>query len=235
MTIICIAIVALCVVCGQLTAKSLGAADDPLSNLIERHQHSKELHHLQRLHQFSDASSDAKRSAIAAIGHHSRLHGNHRKHHRAQHHQQQHQQKHPNQILNPTTASANCPRCKLHGLDGEAAAPSAALATDEELTRLRIAFAKNQILKKLRLTEVPNVRLSGVPRPVAEGATYRQPSDADGDGIPDESAAETMSIADEFYAKTNQKIIFSELGEFFVVVVVEKERQIIVDRQLSNY
>lgn len=164
---------------------------------------------MQRLQQLSEA--DGKRSAISAESHHSHRFHNHRKHHRP------YQSQHPNQITNQmATAPTNCPKCR-QGLDGSktTAQSSARVVTDDELTRLRIAFAKNQILKKLRLTDIPNVRLSGVPRPVAEGATYRQRdsnvdgSDANADGYDEEN----MNIADDFYAKTNQKIIFPELGE----------------------
>lgn len=93
-------------------------------------------------------------------------------------------------------ARTNCPKCQ------RADEP---VMTEEQLTELRIAYVKNQILKKLKLTERPNVSLSGVPRPVAEGATFQPDDNAEAEAL--------KRHAEEFYAKTKQKIIFPQLGE----------------------
>lgn len=77
--------------------------------------------------------------------------------------------------------------------------------TEEQLTELRIKYVKNQILKKLKLSEKPQVSISSLPKPVAEGATIRLDSEEN----------ELSGIQDDFYAKTTQKIIFPEIGEFF--------------------
>lgn len=97
----------------------------------------------------------------------------------------------------PTAApTANCPKCRAHAAN--------IIMTEEELTDLRITYVKNQILKKLKLTERPDVSLTGLPLPipVAEGATMQLDDEDEPTGIPD-----------DFYAKTNQKIIFPQLGE----------------------
>lgn len=94
-----------------------------------------------------------------------------------------------------TKIPSNCPKCQNR--------PEIRM-TEEELTELRIEYVKNQILKKLKLTERPQVSVSlsgGLPKPVAEGATFL--SDSDDDSI--------TGIPDEFYGKTTQKIIFPQL------------------------
>lgn len=82
--------------------------------------------------------------------------------------------------------------------------------TEEQLTELRIKYVKNQILKKLKLTERPQVSISGLPKPVAEGATIRLDSEEN----------ELSSIQDDFYAKTTQKIIFPEIGRLYARIEV---------------
>lgn len=75
--------------------------------------------------------------------------------------------------------------------------------SEKELTELRIEYVKNQILKKLRLTERPQVSASNIPKPVADGATFYQ-----------DNAPEYFNRApDEFYGKTTQRLIFPKLGE----------------------
>lgn len=116
-----------------------------------------------------------------------------------------HKHRHKHHRLSPADAQSdeataphtNCPKCQRN---------DEPMMTEEQLTELRIAYVKNQILKKLKLTERPKVSLSGVPRPVAEGATFQ----------PDDNAEEQAlkSHAEEFYAKTKQKIIFPQLGEY---------------------
>lgn len=77
------------------------------------------------------------------------------------------------------------------------------MMTEQELTDLRIEFVKNQILKKLKLKERPQVSMSSVPRPVAEGATIQM----------DDDENSLTGIPDEYYARTTQKIIFPQLGK----------------------
>lgn len=101
-----------------------------------------------------------------------------------------------------TKIPSNCPKCQNR--------PEIRM-TEEELTELRIEYVKNQILKKLKLKERPQVSVSlssGLPKPVAEGATFL--SDSDDDSI--------TGIPDEFYGKTTQKIIFPQLGELLIVL-----------------
>lgn len=78
------------------------------------------------------------------------------------------------------------------------------MMTEQELTDLRIEFVKNQILKKLKLKERPQVSRSSVPRPVAEGATIQ---------VDENDENSLTGIPDEYYARTTQKIIFPQLGE----------------------
>lgn len=96
-----------------------------------------------------------------------------------------------------TKVPSNCPKCQNR--------PELRM-TEEELTELRIEYVKNQILQKLKLTERPQVSVSlsnGLPKPVAEGATF----------LPDSDDESITGIADDFYGKTTQKIIFPQLGE----------------------
>lgn len=109
----------------------------------------------------------------------------------------QHDKLNENHNSHVTKIPSNCPKCQNR--------PEIRM-TEEELTELRIEYVKNQILKKLKLTERPQVSVSlsgGLPKPVAEGATFL--SDSDEDSI--------TGIPDEFYGKTTQKIIFPQLGE----------------------
>lgn len=75
--------------------------------------------------------------------------------------------------------------------------------TITELTEARIEFVKQQILKKLRLSKKPAVALpvNSLPMPVAEGQTLSQGTDK-----PPEF--------DDYYGRTEQKIIFPVEGEF---------------------
>lgn len=77
--------------------------------------------------------------------------------------------------------------------------------TEEQLTKLRIEYVKNQILKKLRLTERPNVSATNLPRPIAEGSMINDE---------DEEEQQQNKAFEQFYAKTTQKIIFLELGTY---------------------
>lgn len=72
-----------------------------------------------------------------------------------------------------------------------------------ELTDVRIEFVKQQILKKLRLSKKPAVALpvNSLPMPVAQGQTLSDRVDK-----PPEF--------DDYYGRTEQKIIFPVEGEF---------------------
>lgn len=91
---------------------------------------------------------------------------------------------------------ANCPKCK-----------NELRMTEEELTELRIEYVKKQILRKLKLKERPQVSVSNIPKPVAEGATIQL----------DDSDDMQSRGSEEFYAKTTQKIIFPQLGMFNII------------------
>lgn len=99
-----------------------------------------------------------------------------------------------NQHIHQKKTATNCPKCQSR--------PEVYMS-EEELKKLRIEYVKNQILRKLRLTERPNVSASNIPRPVAEGATIN----VDGE---DEFQ---QRRSDDYFAKTTQKIIFPHLGK----------------------
>lgn len=71
-----------------------------------------------------------------------------------------------------------------------------------ELTEARLEFVKQQILKKLRLSKKPAVALpvNSLPMPVAQGQTLGEPTDK-----PPEF--------DDYYGRTEQKIVFPKEGE----------------------
>lgn len=89
----------------------------------------------------------------------------------------------------------SCPKCQRR--------PELRM-TEKELTKLRIEYIKNQILKKLRMTERPNVSVANLPKPVAEGAMI----------FPEDEEEQQHNAFEQFYGKTTQKIIFLELGKF---------------------
>lgn len=89
--------------------------------------------------------------------------------------------------------TVNCPKCQSR--------PELRM-TEEQLTRLRIEYVKNQILKKLRMTERPNVSATNLPKPVAEGSMID----------PEDEVEQQNQAFEQFYGKTTQKIIFLELG-----------------------
>lgn len=105
---------------------------------------------------------------------------------------QQHQQQHM-QHKKERKVQSNCPKCK-----------NELRINEQELTELRIAYVKKQILKKLKLKERPQVSVSHIPRPVAEGATIQL----------DDSDDIQSRVSEEFYARTTQKIIFPQLGMY---------------------
>lgn len=77
--------------------------------------------------------------------------------------------------------------------------------TPEEFTALRIEYIKNQILKKLRLKEKPQVSMPHLPKPVRENDSIL-PSMHD-DEVND-------GYSENFYGKTTQAIIFPYEGKF---------------------
>ncbi|KAJ8923596.1 hypothetical protein NQ315_010175 [Exocentrus adspersus] len=70
--------------------------------------------------------------------------------------------------------------------------------TENEFTKLRIEYIKNQILKKLRLKEKPTVAVGKLPKPVKEYENL----------LPDQDMNLQSSYSDDFYGKTTQAIIF---------------------------
>lgn len=73
--------------------------------------------------------------------------------------------------------------------------------SEEDLTALRIEFVKNQILKKLRLTERPTVSVEDLPRPVTEHL------------FPAQEVDNKDRQSEDYYAKTTKKFIFLQEGE----------------------
>lgn len=75
--------------------------------------------------------------------------------------------------------------------------------TVDELTEARIEIVKQQILKKLRLDKKPELAIpvNSLPMPVAQGQTFS-------------SGTEKFNDFDEYYGRTEQKIIFPVEGEF---------------------
>lgn len=98
------------------------------------------------------------------------------------------QEKSPNTIT-------KCIGCSANKFDEE-------LTIEEELTKLRIEYIKQQILKKLRLKEKPSVSLpiGGLPKPLVEDIRF----------IPRNQ--ENMIENDHYYGKTTQAIIFPSEG-----------------------
>lgn len=78
------------------------------------------------------------------------------------------------------------------------------LTIEEELTKLRIEYIKQQILKKLRLKEKPlvNLPLAGLPKPVVEDESLFPRNQ------------ENQAEYDHYYGKTTQAIIFPYEGQF---------------------
>lgn len=100
--------------------------------------------------------------------------------------------------LNKNTL-VNCPKCQRQ--------PELRM-TEEQLTKLRIEYVKNQILKKLRMTKRPNVSATNLPRPIAEGSMIN---------AEDEEEQQQNNAFEQFYGKTTQKIIFLELGRLTAI------------------
>lgn len=82
--------------------------------------------------------------------------------------------------------------------------------TPEEFTALRIEYIKNQILKKLRLKEKPQVSMPQLPKPVTQiDSILSNFNDDDMDN----------GYSDDFYGKTTQAIILPFEGKthFFYI------------------
>lgn len=75
--------------------------------------------------------------------------------------------------------------------------------TEKELTALRIEYIKNQILKKLRLKEKPQVSMADLPKPVIEDQGL----------IPNQDDYWQNSYLNDFFAKTTFSIIFPYEGK----------------------
>ncbi|TMW52330.1 hypothetical protein DOY81_002587 [Sarcophaga bullata] len=88
--------------------------------------------------------------------------------------------------------STRCPKCESNR--------KVQHVTEEELTRLRIEYVKQQILEKLRLKERPNVSAVDLPKPIYEGVTIEQ----------EEDTTDKKDL-DDFYARTSKKFIFLEV------------------------
>ncbi|XP_030377556.1 inhibin beta A chain [Scaptodrosophila lebanonensis] len=96
----------------------------------------------------------------------------------------------PNSMTNSTNkTTGGCPKCESNR--------QVEHITEEELTRLRIEFVKQQILEKLRLKESPNVSAVELPKPIFEGVTLTRADE----GVKSKDL-------DDYYAKTNKKFIF---------------------------
>ncbi|KAF7268463.1 growth/differentiation factor 8-like [Rhynchophorus ferrugineus] len=74
--------------------------------------------------------------------------------------------------------------------------PYSALS-EEEFTALRIEYIKNQILKKLRLKEKPQIQLSDLPQPLKESENL----------FPDQDMDFISTYDDDFYGKTTQAVV----------------------------
>lgn len=98
--------------------------------------------------------------------------------------------------VNPKIASIGCTQCE--------SSRHVEHITEEELRRLRIEFVKQQILEKLRLKESPNVSAMELPLPIFEGIT-----------LPQTTEANKNKDFDDYYARTNQKFILLQRGEFY--------------------
>ena len=98
--------------------------------------------------------------------------------------------------LEQENKSTRCPKCESNR--------KVQHVTEEELTRLRIEYVKQQILEKLRLKERPNVSAVDLPKPIYEGVTIEQ----------EEDTTDKKDL-DDFYARTSKKFIFLEVGKCF--------------------
>lgn len=117
----------------------------------------------------------ALESSNSLDNHHNPKHNNHHKQH------QQHD--------SGAKTKKNCKTCQ-----------NVLTMSEDEVTALRIEFVKNQILKKLRLSERPQVSAADLPRPITEGIIP----------IPEEVVNRQ---SEDYYAKTTKKFIFLQEGK----------------------
>lgn len=178
----------------QLYAKSLNAIEN--NNVDEPHTENNEHHHHQQHHRHHVRHHHGKNATMWTIlGHTLQSDGTSIETEKIKY-KYEHSE-HDGKVK-------NCPKCDSR--------PELRM-TEKDLTKLRIEYVKNQILKKLRLTERPQVSASNIPKPVADGATFYQ----------ENAPEQTNRAPDEFYGKTTQRIIFPKLGKqmfksFFVFV-----------------
>ncbi|XP_061401057.1 growth/differentiation factor 8 [Musca vetustissima] len=93
-----------------------------------------------------------------------------------------------------------CPKCENSHKDED---EEEELVSEEELTRLRIEYVKQQILDKLRLKERPHVPAVNLPKPILEGTTIQQ----------EEEDTSTKKDLDDYYARTSKKVIFLDVEQ----------------------
>lgn len=74
--------------------------------------------------------------------------------------------------------------------------------SEDDFTAMRIEYIKNQILKKLRLKEKPQIAISDLPKPIQDNENQLL-SDHDTD---------LSMFDDDFYAKTTQAIVLPYEG-----------------------
>lgn len=77
--------------------------------------------------------------------------------------------------------------------------------SEEDFTALRIEYIKNQILKKLRLKEKPQITLADLPKPIKEYENL----------LPDQDMNLMSRYDDDFYGKTTQAIVLPYEGKIF--------------------
>lgn len=100
----------------------------------------------------------------------------------------------------PQPAATTCPGCVSSRANIESS------LTNPELTSLRIEFIKQQILEKLRLKEPPTVKKSTkLPKALVNNPAILKRTE-------DTRKAEEEEVADDFYGKTDQVILFPQEG-----------------------
>lgn len=168
-----------CQVCANEKYVVNNGVNSPLlmvgQDLIEDQHHIRRHRHSKNMWNIIDTSKHT--NEIFDGGKHSENDGDHQQH---------------NRHRKDKKSQSNCPKCK-----------NELRMTEQELTELRIEYVKKQILRKLKLKERPQVSVSSIPKPVAEGATIQY----------DDSDDIQQRVSEEFYAKTTQKIIFPQLGK----------------------
>lgn len=94
--------------------------------------------------------------------------------------------------------AVNCPKCKQNNI---------VKMNEDEVTKLRVEYVKNEILNKLRMIERPPKKemLEELPEPVQEGHTMEE---SEGENV----GSINLNV-DDYFAKTTQKIIFLTLGK----------------------